>query len=304
MNKIIPPADVPKKKEQEFITNYKKITHDTNRLFLFSCDQKIEHLHDDFDPKNSTISSEAINPEHFFKIADQGRIGALATQLELIARYGKSYENINYIAKLNSKTNLIPKEQQDPKSTPLWDVHDVTRIKEESGLSLCGIGVTIYPGSKYEDAMMSFAADMIIDAHKHGLIAIVWMYPRGQAITDENDAHILAGVAGAANALGADFVKIKTPDATNQQTMLSALQEIVTAAGNTKVITSGGKQINPEQFLQTLYSQLQQGNSAGAAVGRNIFQYSLAKAVRMTKAIAALIYDNASAKEAIEFIKE
>jgi DhnA family fructose-bisphosphate aldolase class Ia len=303
MNNIPIPADVPKKMEQEFINNYTKITKNSERLFLFACDQKIEHLHDDFDSKNKNISPESTDPEHFFKIASQGRIGAMATQLELIARYGKQYNTVNYIAKLNSKTNLIPQELKDPVSTSLWDVHDVIHIKEKSDLSLCGIGMTIYLGSKYEDMMMSFAAQMILDAHKHGLVAIIWMYPRGKAIADDSDAHLIAGVAGAANALGADFVKIKPPSAPHNQSIKSILQEIVTAAGNTKVLMSGGHQINKQQFLTSLYEKLQVPGIGGTAVGRNIFQHSLPHAISMTQAIAALVYDNASLEEALEYIR-
>ncbi len=301
MNTIIIPADVPRNKKEEFLSNYKKITHNSDHLFLFSCDQKIEHLHDDFDPEFMATSAESSDPEHLFKIAQQGRIGAMATQLELIARYGAAYNTVPYIAKLNSKTNLISPELKDPQSAELWTVDDVIQVKKTSHLLLCGIGVTIYPGSIYEDAMMKFAAQMIIQAHRHGLIAIVWMYPRGKAITNEDDAHLIAGVAGMANTLGADFVKIKSPKVSAPK-MAPALQKIVTAAGNTKVIVSGGKQVNPEEFLRTLYAQLHEGNVAGTAVGRNIFQHNLAQAVQLTKAIAALVYDNASLHEALEYI--
>lgn len=302
MNTIIVPADVPQNKKEEFVSNYKKITQNSDHLFLFSCDQKIEHLHDDFDPEFTATSAESSDPEHFFKIAQQGRIGAMATQLELIARYGTAYKTIPYIAKLNSKTNLIPAELKDPQSAELWTVDDVMHVKKASNLSLCGVGATVYPGSIYEEKMMSFAAQMIIQAHKHGLVTIVWMYPRGKAIPHEDDPHVIAGVAGMANALGADFVKIKPPIASSQKIAMHALQKIVTAAGNTKVIVSGGKQVNSEQFLRTLYAQLHEGGVAGTAIGRNIFQHNLAQAVQLTNAIAALVYDNASLHEALEYI--
>lgn len=302
MNTILIPADVPRTLHDEFIANYKKITQNTNRLFLFSCDQKIEHLHDDFDPEFTTTSAESSDPEHFFKIASQGRVGAMATQLELIARYGTAYKTVPYIAKLNSKTNIVPTSIKDPYSAPLWNIDDVMQVKKASSLSLCGIGITIYPGSKYEQSMMAFAAQMIIEAHKQGLVAILWMYPRGKAVINEDDAHLIAGVAGMANALGADFVKIKTPKSSSIKRVLQDLQKIVTAAGNTKVIISGGAKVSREQFLETLYDQLHEGDIAGAAVGRNIFQHNLAQAVQLTNAIAALIYDDVSFDKALEYI--
>lgn len=301
---IIIPADVPHERKKTFEENYNIITKNSDRLFLFACDQKIEHLHDDFNPDNEEISNESSDPEHFFKIADQGRIGALATQLELIARYAPSYPSIPYIAKLNSKTNLIKNDQQDPQSAPLWSVSDAVELRENSGLSICGVGATIYPGSAFENEMMSFAAQMIIEAHRNGLIAIVWMYPRGASIKDDDTQHLIAGVAGAANALGADFVKVKPPTTADGKQESSLLKEVVTAAGNSKVICSGGSQISPEQFIAQLHEQLTIGGTAGTAVGRNIFQRSLPKAIAMTQAISALVYDNVPLKEALEFVKE
>ena len=304
MNGIIIPADVPQNAEQDFIDNYHAITKNHNRLFLFSCDQKIEHLHDAFDPEDEAIHQDAIHPEHLFKIASQGDIGAMATQLELIARYGKQYPTIQYIAKLNSKTNLISSSQKDPVSAKLWDVADVVMLKKDSHLFINGIGITIYLGSEFEDEMLSFASKAIFEAHQQGLVAILWMYPRGKAIKDETDAHLLAGATGAANALGADFVKIKAPSPTDTKSSVEQLKEIVAAAGNTQVICAGGTQIPVEEYLQTLYEQLTIGGTAGTATGRNIFQRSLPHAIALTRAISALIYHDAAPQKAMVFVKE
>lgn len=298
------PADVPRNAQQEFTKNYAAITRGTNRLFLFSCDQKIEHLHEAFDSCNQAIHSDAQNPEHLFRIASQGTVGAMATQLELIARYAKQYPAIRYIAKLNSKTNIVPTKQKDPFSAELWDIDDVVSFKNESKLSICGVGTTVYLGSEFEDRMLSFAAETIFNAHQYGLITILWMYPRGKAVKDETDAHIIAGAAGAANALGADFVKIKSPMATATKTSAQLLQEIVAAAGNTKVICSGGEKVTPQQYLEILYDQLHNGHVSGTATGRNIFQESLLHACALTKAISALVYDNAPLSKALNLLGE
>jgi DhnA family fructose-bisphosphate aldolase class Ia len=304
MNGIHIPADVPQHAERDFIDNYYAITKNSDRLFLFSCDQKIEHLHDAFDPDKKTIHEDALHPEHLFKIAAQGDIGAMATQLELIARYGKQHSTINYIAKLNSKTNLISSSQKDPVSAPLWSVADVVTVKNDARLFIRGIGVTIYLGSEFEDEMLSFASEAIFDAHQQGLVAILWMYPRGKAVKDETDAHLLAGAAGAANALGADFVKIKAPASTDTESSAERLKEIVAAAGNTRVICAGGEQLPAEKYIQTLYEQLTIGGTAGTATGRNIFQHSLPQAIAMTRAISTLVYHGATPQKAMGFVKE
>ena len=53
---------------------------------LFACDQKFEHLNDDFFGKNIAHADDA-EPEHLFRIGSQGVIGILAGQRGLIAQY-------------------------------------------------------------------------------------------------------------------------------------------------------------------------------------------------------------------------
>lgn len=290
------PADVPAKTNQEYLNNYQAITRPTDRLFLFAADQKIEHLNQDF--YGPDIPEDVRYVSHLFEIASQGSIGAFAIHLGLIARYGKQYPNINYIVKLNAKTNLIPASQRDPFSQNLWDVGDVVHFKEQSGLNIRGIGFTLYLGSEFESEMLHDAAQSIFEAHQHGLIAILWIYPRGKAIKDDQDPQLLAGATGLATSLGADFVKIKPPQTTKALSFSEAIKLACDAAGNTKVICAGQEKRDPEQFLKTISEQLHAG-SAGCAVGRNIFQRPLPQAVAMTKALSALINDNTSVEQAI-----
>ncbi|MDP3889035.1 MAG: aldolase [bacterium] len=296
---FIIPADVPSKVHSEFKKNYKAITKNTERLFLFSCDQKIEHMNDDFSAQSA--HPDAQDPEHLFRIAKQGRIGAMATHLGLIARYGKNYNEVNYIVKLNGKTNVVKPEQCDPLSAFLYDIEDVIEFKQHSGLAIAGIGLTIYLGGEYEQEMLTAAAQTIFYAHRYGLVTIVWVYLRGKSITDDQNPHLLAGAAGVAHALGSDFVKIKPPKNTTKSTQ--QLKTITTAAGNTKVICAGGKPVEPKIFLQELYNQIHTGGTYGCATGRTIFQLSLPEAVAMTHAIAAIVMDDATIKTALGLLK-
>lgn len=282
LHKILIPADVPSDMHETFKENIRAITHSTERLFLFACDQKIEHLNADF--YGPEVHADAEHPEHLFKIAQQSPIGAMATHVGLIDRYGPQYREINYIAKINAKTNLIPQEQSDPLSTLLWDVHDVVQLARQSDLKIRGIGLTIYLGSEYEQEMLHDAAQQIFDAHLHGLVAIVWMYPRGKAIKDEEDPQLLAGATGIANALGADFVKIKPPHTPQ------GLSSIVAAAGNTKVICAGGEQIEEKKIIAQIEAQMHEGGTAGCAIGRNLFQRSTSDAIALAKEISKIVY--------------
>ena len=279
IKKIIVPADVPQHAQAQFIENYTAITRDTGRLFLFAGDQKIEHM-----------NKEMLDPEHLFKIASAGYIGAFATQLGLIARYGQHYDaSINYIIKLNSKTDLIAPEHKDPISSQLWSIDNVVEFKKNSGLAIRGVGYTVYLGSEHEQSMLHEAAQIVYQAHQHGLITILWMYPRGKAVLNEKDAKTIAGAAGIAPCLGADFAKINAP-ITNNQKKAELLTMAVNAAGNTKLICSGGKPLEAQEFLKELHEQLSLGGVAGCATGRNIYQRPLEDAIAMTKSIAELVY--------------
>ncbi len=291
------PTDVPLSYEQDFIDNYEAITQNSGKLMLFSCDQKIEHLNKDF--VGTEISPEAIHPKHLFLIANQGRIGAMAVHPGLFSRYAHDYPDINYIIKLNGKTDLVPTSQADPRSWPLLNVPRLIELKEESDLNIRGIGYTIYLGSKYEHEMLSYAATAIYQAHQHGLVCILWIYPRGQAIIEENTIDIIAGAAGVANALGADFVKVKAPQPTQKSSSAQLLTIASHAAGNTQIICSGGAIKEPREFLQELKDQVVIGKAGGCATGRNIFQRSLKDAIALTQSISSIVCDDASIEEAL-----
>lgn len=298
---VLMPADVPEHHWNTFKELYTKITRGSGNLMLFACDQKIEHLNRDF--YGPGIAREDNDPEHLFKIASQGDVGAFVTHLGLIARYGNAYDKVPYIVKLNGKTDIIKTQQKDPLSKQLWTVEQVVEFKKKSGLSLCGIGYTIYPGSEFEATMLQEAAQSIYEAHQHGLVTVLWVYPRGKAVIDETAPEIIAGAAGLAASLGADFVKLNMPHATPELTALQALKIAVQAAGNTKVLIAGGSAQKPEEFLQELYEQLHDAGTAGNATGRNIHQRSLSDAIKVTKAISALVFSHNSVQEAVKLIR-
>lgn len=293
MFKINVPLTVPKTMFGEYKKNIKLVTKNTGRLMLFAGDQKIEHLNNDFVGKG--IAKADGNPEHFFQIAHKSKAGAFASQLGLIARYGNDYRDVNYIVKLNSKTNLIPKNQKDPFSSILTSVEDVIRFKKQSKLKIVGVGYTIYIGSEYESDCLRQAAQAILKAHQHGLITIIWIYTRGKAIKNEADVKTLAGAAGVVASLGGDFAKIVYPDAKNIE---KDYQQVIEAAGRTKVICVGGARANAKEFLELVHEQIHLANTGGCAVGRNIHQLPIDKAVNMANALVSIVNYDHSAKQA------
>ncbi|MDL2261780.1 aldolase [Methanimicrococcus sp. OttesenSCG-928-J09] len=298
---VLVPLDVLADFREDYIANYLRATQNTGRLMLFAGDQKIEHLNDDFYGDN--IPEEDNDPEHLFKIAKNAEIGVFATQMGLIARYGMDYPDLAYLVKMNSKTHLVKTSQADPYSGQLYSVDQLMEFKENSGLNIVGIGYTIYLGSEYESDMLAEAAQLIYEAHRFGLLTVLWIYPRGKAVIDEKDAHLIAGATGTAACLNSDFVKVNAPRAKDGQDSAVLLKEAVQAAGRTKVVCAGGSNAAPEDFLKELYKQLNVSGAAGNATGRNIHQKPLDEAVRMCNAINALTVKRVPIEEAVRIYK-
>lgn len=275
------PLNVPKKMHKIFQRNFKLATHNTANLFLFAGDQKIEHLNDDFAAK---FKNE--DPEHLFKIASQSPVGVFAAHLGLISRYGHNYKKIPYLVKLNGKSNLI--KTQDPLSPALWDIEDVMDLKQNSGLDILGVGYTIYLGSEYENIMMKEAAQIINKAHENGLLAVIWIYPRGKNVKNEKSIDILSGAAGLGLCLGADFVKLNYPFGSLVKDA-EKYKKVIMAAGNTGIICSGGSKIEIQDFLKTVKNQIKISGARGAAIGRNLHQNDLKTAISLAKKINDII---------------
>ncbi len=300
-NEIQVPADVPESKRKEYIENYNIATHGKGRLMLFAGDQKIEHLNDDFygQADIGQIPLDDADPEHLFRIASQGTIGVFAAQLGLIAKYGPTYNDVPYIVKLNSKSHLVKTDQKEPMSKGLWTASQVAEFKKTSGLKILGIGYTVYLGSEYEPEMLAEAAQAILDAHQHGLLTVLWIYPRGKAVKDEKDPHLIAGATGTAACLGSDFVKVNPPKKEGHDAA-ELLKEAIKAAGRTRVICAGGSSVDTKKFLEGLHKQIHIGGVSGNATGRNIHQKSLKDAVKMCDAISSITLGDYTVEKAMK----
>ena len=294
------PLDVMPEFKDTYRDNFMAATRGTGRLMLFACDQKFEHLNKDFFGEG--IDPADADPEHLFQIGSKGVIGVLAAQRGLVAQYAQDYPEINYLVKMNSKTNIVKTAQSDPYSPQLTDLGSVLDLRD-AGVNIVGIGYTIYLGSEYESTMIQEAGQLIADAHANGLLVVLWIYPRGKAVAAEKDAGLIAGAAGVALCLGADFVKVNPPAATESATSAELLKQASVAAGRTGLVCAGGSTVDAETFLTQLHEQIHVGGADGNATGRNIHQRSLDEAVRLTKAISAITLADYDVQEALDVFK-
>ena len=289
------PADVLADVRETYVDNYMKATRGTGRLMLFACDQKVEHLNKDFYGEGIDIADA--EPEHLFKIGDQGVCGVLAGQRGLIAQYAADYPNLNYLVKMNSKTNRVKTAQEEPDSPQLYDLEAVLAMRD-NGVNIVGLGYTIYLGSEYESTMMAEAGELIAEAHAAGLLVVLWIYPRGKAVADEKDPDLIAGAAGVALCLGADFVKVNPPHEVEGQTSAEGLAIASKAAGRTGLVCAGGSKADANVFLTELHNQIHIGGACGNATGRNIHMRSTEEAIRLCNAISAITLGDWSVEDA------
>jgi fructose-bisphosphate aldolase/6-deoxy-5-ketofructose 1-phosphate synthase len=294
---IFIPATVPSAAKETYTRNMLNLTRETGNLMLFAGDQKVEHLNDDF--YGPDIHEDDGDPEHLFRIANQAEIGVFASQVGLISLYGYDYPDIQYVVKLNSRTNLLRAIDEEPYSRQWVDVSQVIEFKKSSGLKILGVGYSVYLGSKYEANMLHEAAQIVYQAHQYGLVVVLWIFPRGKAIRDNRDPHLIAGACGVGAALGSDFVKVNYPEKRGHRSE-EIFKEGIRAAGRCKVICAGGSSIHPKPFLRRLYDQIFVSGARGNATGRNIHQKSLNKAVRMCNAISAITLKGKSVEEALK----
>ncbi|PCI74435.1 aldolase [Candidatus Dependentiae bacterium] len=275
------PLTVPTKQKKKYTKNFAQLTYEDpyERIFIFAADQRLEHLYDDF--HGPEVPVEATRPEHIFEISSKAPISALATHFGLISRYGMDFKDIPYIVKVNGKSNLIGTTDQDPISSTLFSLETI--INSSQSINIVGLGYTIYLGSIYESSMLQEAAKVVQVAHENGLIATLWIYPRGNYINREKQQYLSAGATGVGLSLGADFVKIMPPPSFAELTL--AVQN----SGNTGVICAGGISQDSKQLLKTLDKQINAG-ARGCAIGRNIFQKTKRDAITFCQQIYNILY--------------
>lgn len=278
---MIIPATVPPEHHETFTKNYNAITKNTENLLLFTADHKMQSLNQKF--TGPEIPEEVGSPKHIFTIAQKSNVGALTIHLGLMSRYASQFPDLNYIPKLDGKTNLT---SISPYSEQMWSVQDAIIMAQNANLNLCGVAYTVYIGSDYEHEMLTEAATIVKNAHANGLVTVLWMYPRSIKVENQRAPNLVAGAAGLGASLGSDFVKINEP-ATGPKDLKLAVQ----AAGNTKVLVSGGPAHgNALELINHVRKQMEAG-TAGVVMGRNIFQHSLEEAVEITNSVAKVIYD-------------
>jgi len=152
----------------------------SGKMIILPVDQGFEH-----GPARSFAPNpDAYDPHYHFQLAIDAGLNAYAAPLGMIEAGADTYAGqLPTILKVNSANSLLPDEAGKDQAIT-GSVDDAVR------LGCSAIGFTIYPGSACSLNMMEEISGMIEEAKSKGIAAVVWSYPRGEAITKAGELAI------------------------------------------------------------------------------------------------------------------
>jgi class I fructose-bisphosphate aldolase len=260
----------------------------TGKCVILPVDQGFEH-----GPARSFAPNPpAYDPHYHFELAIASGCNAYAAPLGFLEAGARDFAgDIPLILKVNDHDVLL--DEADPIQALTGSVQDALQ------LGCVGIGFTIYPGSSHRFEMYQQIRAYAEEAKRHGLVVVIWSYPRGSGLTKAGETAIdVTGYAAhIAAQLGAHIIKVKLPSDHIEQeaarkvyekegiaiaTLPDRVRHIVQCAFNGRrvVIFSGGPTSSDDTILEEIRS-IHAGGGFGSIIGRNSFQRSQADALSL-----------------------
>jgi len=274
----------------------------TGYVSILPVDQGIEH---------SAGASFAPNPlyfdpENIVKLAIEGGCNAVTSTLGVLGSVSRKYAHkIPFIVKINHNEIL---------SYPnIYDQTLFADVEQAYDLGAAGIGATIYFGSHDCRRQIQEVSEAFRQAHKLGLVTILWCYLRNEAfVKDGVDYHLSADLTGQANHLGvtieADIIKQKLPEnnggynavkfgktsslvysklTTDNPIDLARYQVANCYMGRIGLINSGGASAGETDLAEAVKTAVINKRAAGMGLisGRKAFQRPMKEGAELLQAI-------------------
>ncbi len=259
-------------------------------LLFLPIDQGIEHGPRDFFPNPASK-----DPEYQFHLAAEAGYSAIACQIGLATKYYPDYAGqVPLILKVNGKTDIPPSDEA--LSPTNASVEDAVRLGADA------VGYTLYVGSPRQDDDLRQLQGVREDCDRYGMPLIIWAYPRGRDIEKKGGQKSLYAIDYAARLameMGADVVKLNlpspepNPDSPAPYNELEVTQEeavghVVSSAGRSLVVLSGGSKIDDDHLLeQTRY--IMEAGGSGVIYGRNVWQREHSEALEIIEQIKEIM---------------
>ena len=272
----------------------------SGRMLILPVDQGFEH-----GPARSFAANPpAYDPHYHFQLALDAGLSAYAAPLGMLETGVDTFKGkLPLILKVNS-SNALAVAGTAPSQAITASVADAVR------LGCAAVGYTIYPGSDSAFDMIRHFQEIRREAISHGLVAVLWSYPRGGGLSKagETALDVCAYAAHMAALLGAHIIKVKPPTDHIEQdaakpmyeklatkSLTDRIRHVMQAAfhGRRLVVFSGGSAKTTADLL-TEISDLAKGGASGSIIGRNSFQRDKKDALRLLDDIIG-IYQKATA---------
>lgn len=195
-------------------------------------------------------------------------------------------KDVGLIVHLSASTALTPNGNA---KTLVGTVEEALRHGADA------VSVHVNLGDPDERTMLADMGRIAESCNNWGVPLLAMVYGRGPNIKNSFDPAVVAHCARVGAELGADIVKVSY---TGDVESFSR----VTEACCIPVVIAGGERMNSNrEVLQMVYDSLQAGGS-GISMGRNVFQHH--DRVNLMRALHAIVHDNKTVDEVIDWVKE
>jgi predicted phospho-2-dehydro-3-deoxyheptonate aldolase len=226
------------------------------------------------------------NPTSLIRDVDQGGASGIILHKGLVKNYAAAEAKGGLLVHISSSTD---------KAQDVNDKRLVGTAEEVVRLGGDGISLHVNMGSLTEPDQLEDFAHVVTQAGALGMPVLCMMYPRGPTIKNPYEPKVVAHAARLAEELGADLVKtVYTGDPKTFRD--------VTSSVSIPVLVAGGAKSETEQGCLELVHGAMRGGAAGVSIGRNVFQARRPRL--MTQALARIVHDGASVRDALRTLKE
>ena len=165
----------------------------------------------------------------------------------------------------------------------------VTQVDEAISYGADAISIHVNLGGEEDHHMLEDFGAVATACDRFGMPLLAMMYPRGGNVKNPYDVEAVKHVARAGAELGADVVKTLYTGSSE------TFKEVVRGCP-VPVVVAGGPKLDSETAALEMVAGSLAGGAAGVSMGRNVFQAK--DPIRMTRAIARILFDGASVEDA------
>jgi class I fructose-bisphosphate aldolase len=170
----------------------------------------------------------------------------------------------------------------------------VCTVEEAISLGADAVSTQINVGSDEEDIMLEHLGSLSKQCDSFGMPLLSMMYPRGPNVKNDHEVEVVSHAARIGAELGADIVKtVYTGDADSFRRVVKTCPA--------PIVVAGGPQMKNDMGVLELAENSMKAGAAGLSFGRNVFQHARPEA--MSKALAAIVHEGATAKAAFKILE-